>query len=165
MLVYNLILWVLVHESLADVNRITRLACSQFNFCVDIMVSVEKFEDGYKIGDVILFGVSENHQGMLNCKKSIGPMMNYEKSDHAMIEYPGDYDMMNVQVHAVVAKDDTLHYAIQHGSKKIVIINHKSALKNLDTNHVDVWVFENPKLAEVFEKLEYEGEKINVADL
>ena len=47
----------------------------------------------------------------------------------------------------------------------MIIVNHKSILKDMDTNSVDEWYFENPKLEDVFEKLDYDGRKVNLSEV
>ena len=122
------------------------------------MSLVVKFEDGYKIADRILYGVSVNHKWFINCKVNIGPAMHYDKHEFTVIDFPGEYDIDGVLIDSVTTKDDGLHYVFQLPKKKYVIVNKKWVLKDMDTNGVDCFFSTNDKMQEILEKLEYDGD-------
>lgn len=121
------------------------------------MSLVEKFEDGFKIGDKILYWVSGEHKGYVHCATVIGPEMQYEKLDYTLIDYPGEYDVSGILVEAFVSEDDVMHYVFQMDDSKYVLVNKKAVLKDMDTNKVDMFFSTNPKMQEILEKMEYEG--------
>lgn len=92
-------------------------------------------------------------------------MMNYDKRSEIVIDYPGDYDVQKVLLKVFDTKDGNLHFVITYNDKKYIIVNHKSVLKEMDTNNVDVWIVPNQKIAEMLEKLEYDGEVLNLEEL
>lgn len=75
-----------------------------------------------------------------------------------MIDFPGEYDIDGVLVDALLTDDDGMHYVFQLPKKKYVIVNKKGVLKDMDTNKVDSFFSTNPKMQEILEKLEYEGD-------
>jgi hypothetical protein len=93
-----------------------------------------------------------------------------EKIDYLKIEYPGEYHFFvkdypeGIYFTVLEGENRKLNYLIEKINDKIVayIQNPKLLEESEIYENVEVWLFEDPAVEEMLDKLEYEGERIKI---
>ncbi len=132
------------------------------------MIKVEKKQDNIIIEDIIkIWGADEKQY--INLKKVRWKDIP-EKIDYFKIEYPGEYHF-NIERYSdgiyftvVEWENRKLNYLIEKVNDKVVaFIQSPSVLESSDIfENVEIWIFEDPAVEEMLDKLEYEWERIKI---
>ena len=90
--------------------------------------------------------------------------MHYGDHDLNYIDYPGEYDLNNMFFDVSAGKWGELNYLIKDGNKSYAFAQTEDALNNEDFN-AQYWLFTNPHIAKMLDKMELDGEKIDLSQV
>ncbi len=121
------------------------------------MVTIEKYEGGYLIGDVVVIGTKAKAKDKITLAAEKGPAMNYGIHDLKTINFPGEYDINNTSVVCVEA-DDVLSYIIRIDGKQVALLQNSAVLEVANFDGVQERVCADKKIKEELESLELEGD-------
>ncbi len=122
------------------------------------MVNV-KFKNGFLIENKLLFGFEHPNLKHINLASEPGEDMRYEKLDYALIDYPGEYDIQWVGIECFLGQNNKLNYIIHLETKNIGIIQSVDVLDLSEVGEVNVWLYQDDKIANKIDQLELEWEK------
>lgn len=88
--------------------------------------------------------------------------MHYGDHDLNFIDYPGEYDLNGMFFTVSAWKGWELNYLIQDGNKTYAFVQTEDALNNEDFN-AQYWLFTNPHIAKMLDKMELDWEKIDLS--
>ena len=88
--------------------------------------------------------------------------MHYGDHDLNFIDYPGEYDIQGISFNVSAGKGGELNYLIDDGSKTYAFAQTEDALNDEDFN-ADYWLFTNQHIAKMLDKMELEGEKVDLS--
>lgn len=125
-------------------------------------LAIKKLDTWYLINNRVYITSGEQHDTKyINLALQIGPDMQYGNHDLTFIEYPGEYDINGIFLKVFAGKAGELNYLIQDGNKEYAFVQTEDALSN-DEFTADTWLFTNPHIAKTLDKMELEGEKIDL---
>lgn len=93
-----------------------------------------------------------------------GEDMHYGNHDVNYIDYPGEYDFTGILFTVQAGKWWELNYLIKDGTKTYAFVQTEDALNDEDFN-AHYWLFTNPHIAKMLDKMELEGEKIDLGQI
>jgi len=123
------------------------------------MVEVQKYDGGFLIENVLLFGASSPNPDFINLSKQKWDDVIYEKFEYKFVNYPGEYDLNNTVVKCILWKDEKLSYIIYLNWEKIWLIQTPDALKDESISDMDTRLYTEPSIAEKIDHMELEGFK------
>lgn len=91
-----------------------------------------------------------------------GEDMHYGDHDLNFIDYPGEYDLQGISFDVSAGKGGELNYLIEDGNKSYAFVQTEDALNNEDFNP-QYWLFTNSHIEKSIDKMELEGEKIDLS--
>jgi hypothetical protein len=100
----------------------------------------------------------------VNLALQTGEDMHYGDHDLNYIDYPGEYDLNGMFFNVSSGKGGELNYLINDGNKTYAFAQTEDALNNEDFN-AHYWLFTNPHIAKMLDKMELEGEKIDLSQV
>ena len=119
------------------------------------MIAVS-YQDGFIIEKTLCYGFEKMHKDYINLATTLGEDMRYEKSDCALIDYPGEYDMQGVIIQAFLGADQKLNYIADVHNQKIGIVQSLDVLDLDEFGLVKVWLYTDDAIANKLEQLELE---------
>lgn len=132
-------------------------------------VNIQKHNDGYLLEGKFYICFSEPHKSHINLMTKIGTDMHYTtEKDKAMpfvIDYPGEYDKDNVMIKVVEDKGGALNYLLKYNNQAVAFVQSAQALDDEDFTTARYWLYVDPFIAKTIDKMELEGEKIDLTTL
>lgn len=122
------------------------------------MVNV-KFKNGFLIENKLLFGFETTDPKYINLALEPGDDMRYDKLDYALVDYPGEYDIQWIGIECFLGANNKLNYVLAINDKKIGIIQSPDVLDLDEVGEVKVRLYQDDKIANKMDQLEFEGEK------
>lgn len=122
------------------------------------MVNV-KFKNGFLIENKLLFGFETTDPKYINLALEPGDDMRYDKLDYALVDYPGEYDIQGIGIECFLGANNKLNYVLAINDKKIGIIQSPDVLDLDEVGEVKVRLYQDDKIANKMDQLEFEGEK------
>lgn len=122
------------------------------------MVNV-KFKDGFLIENKLLFGFETPNPKYLNLASEPGNDMRYEEINYALVDYPGEYDIQWFMIDCFLGANNKLNYVLTINNKRIGIIQSVDVLDLNEMSDVSFWLYQDEKIANKIDQLEFEWEK------
>jgi len=122
------------------------------------MVNV-KFKNGFLIENKLLFGFETTDPKYINLALEPGDDMRYDKLEYALVDYPGEYDIQWIGIECFLGANNKLNYVLTINDKKIGIIQSPDVLDLDEVGEVKVRLYQDDKIANKMDQLEFEGEK------
>ncbi len=122
------------------------------------MVNV-KFKNGFLIEHKLLFGFEKADSKYINLALEPGSDMRYEKLDYALVDYPGEYDIQDINIECFLGANNKLNYVLTVAGKKIWIIQSSDVLELDEVGEVNFRLYQDDKIAKKIDQLELEWEK------
>jgi hypothetical protein len=122
------------------------------------MVNV-KFKNGFLIENKLLFGFETTDPKYINLALEPGDDMRYDKLEYALVDYPGEYDIQGIGIECFLGANNKLNYVLAINDKKIGIIQSPDVLDLDEVGEVKVRLYQDDKIANKMDQLEFEGEK------
>jgi hypothetical protein len=124
------------------------------------MVRVQHTDNGRRIGKQSIRAPLAYDSAYVGLNTHTGPDMVYD-ADTKQIDYPGEYDIDNVQYRVRASKDNELNYSIETATTTAVVCQTKAYLRTNELpDEVDTWILTTEKLRTYREKMELEGDVI-----
>ena len=133
-----------------------------YKFLYTNMVNIKLEAGWFLIEDKVLFGASEPSQNHVNLALEAGPDIVVERLPHALIEYPGEYDIMWVWARVLLWKDNKLNYLLNLDWKKIGIIQTPKILESDEVSDMDAWIYMDEAVEKRIDQLELGWKKYKV---
>ncbi|MEI7477479.1 MAG: hypothetical protein WCJ81_02945 [bacterium] len=129
-------------------------------------MAVTKHNEGYLIGNtVFIMGESKPDKKYVNLALQTGEDMHYgDHNDLFVMDYPGEYDIHDRTFKVFAGKGGELNYLMNDGNKVYAFVQTEDALNNEEFN-ADYWLFAHPHISKMIDKMELEGEKIDLSTL
>ena len=126
-------------------------------------LNVKKHGNGYLINDKIYITTDgKTEKKYVNLALQTGEDMHYGDHDLNYIDYQGEYDLQGMLFNVSAGKGGELNYLIKDGNKNYAFVQTEDALNDEDFNS-DHWLFTNQHIAKMLDKMELEGEKIDLS--
>lgn len=77
-----------------------------------------RIDGGFQIENELFFGYTYTHNGLINLASDPGAEMRYQQSPITIVDFPGEYDLKNWTIKAILGKNNKLNYLIQGKNKK-----------------------------------------------
>lgn len=122
------------------------------------MVNV-KFKNGFLIENKLLFAFETPNVNYINLASVPGTDMRYESLDHALVDYPGEYDIQWIGIECFLGKNNKLNFILTIKNKKIGIIQSADVLDLSEVSDVSFWLYQDENIANKIDQLEFEWEK------
>ncbi len=127
------------------------------------MTSISNLNNGFLLYNKLLFWADEADNRYLNLAKSIGEDMRYQKLNYNLIDYPGEYDIEDINIQCFLGNNNLLNYLVQYNEKRIAILQSPDILEsNSDFSIAQEWIYNNDAVLAKLEQLEVEGERIKL---
>lgn len=121
-----------------------------------------RIEWGFQLENELFFGYTYTHNGLINLASELWDEMRYHTAQQTIIDYPGEYDVKNRSIKALLGKNQKLNYLIQWKNKKFWIIQSADILENEEVSNMDTWLYLWENVRKKLEQLEMEGEYIDL---
>jgi len=134
-------------------------------------VNIQKHNDGYLMEGLMYICSSKPDKKYVNLMVTKGEDMNYatekekEKDEPFIIDYPGEYDKDNVTIKVVADKGGALNYLLKYNNQIVAFVQSASALDDEDFTAAKYWLYTDPFIAKTIDKMELEGEKMDLTKL
>lgn len=128
-------------------------------------ITVKKHGTGYLIQNKIYITIDSTiEKKYITLALQTGEDMHYGNHDVTYIDYPGEYDFNGILFTVDAGKAGELNYLIKDGNKTYAFVQTEDALNDEDFN-AQYWLFTNQHIAKMLDKMELEGEKIDLSQL
>jgi hypothetical protein len=127
-------------------------------------MTVTKHANGFLLGKKIYFMTEDGAQEdakYINLAVKLGDDMHYGNHETRLIDYPGEYDIDGISIHALAGKAGEMNYLIDDGQKAYAFVQTEDALNDEDFN-ADFRLFTDAHIAKTLDKMEMEGEKVDL---
>ncbi len=132
-------------------------------------VNVQKHNDGYLLEGKFYICFAEPHKTHINLMATKGSDMTYltgeEKDKPFIIDYPGEYDKDEVTIKVVADKGGALNYLLKYNNQTVAFVQSAQALDDEDFTNAKFWLYVDPFIAKTIDKMELEGEKIDLTTI
>lgn len=132
-------------------------------------VNIQKHNDGYLMEGLMYICFSTPDKKYVNLMTTQGEDMVYtgEKDTDKtfIIDYPGEYEKDNVTIKVVADKGGALNYLLKYNNQIVAFVQSASALDDEDFTAAKYWLYADPFIAKTIDKMELEGEKIDLTKL
>lgn len=88
-----------------------------------------------------------------------------KKNEEFIIDYPGEYDKDEVAIKVVEDKGGALNYLLKYNNQIVAFVQSAQALDDEDFTAAKYWLYVDPFIAKTIDKMELEGEKIDLTKL
>ncbi len=126
------------------------------------MVDIKLEWEGFLIENKVLFWATQPHSDYVNLALEVGEDVVTERLPHAIIEYPGEYDIMWIWAKVFLWKDNKLNYLLNIDWKKIGIIQTPKILEEDDVTGMDWWLYLDDSVEKRLDQLEMVGKKLKL---
>lgn len=121
-----------------------------------------RIDGGFQIENELFFGYTYTHNSLINLSSLPGEEMKYHHSQQIIIDYPGEYDIHNWSIKALLGKNGKLNYMISGKNKKFWIIQSVDVLESDEVDNADTWLYIGDTISKKIDQLELEGTLINL---
>lgn len=121
-----------------------------------------RIDGGFQIEKEFFFDYTYTHNALINLASLPWSDMRYQQSDLIIIDYPGEYDINQRSIKALLGKNNKLNYLIQGKNKKFWIIQSPDVLESDEIEEMETWLYLGEWIEKKFAQLEMEGELINL---
>lgn len=121
-----------------------------------------RIDGGFQIENELFFGYTYTHNSLINLSSELGDEMKYHHGQQIIIDYPGEYDIHNWSIKALLGKNQKLNYLIHGKNKKFWIIQSVDVLESDEVENMDTWLYIWENISKKFDQLELEGTLINL---
>ncbi len=132
-------------------------------------VNIKPHKDGYILEGKFYLCFSEPEKNYINLMLTKGEEMRYQndenKDDAFTIDYPGEYDKDSVTIKVVSDKGDSLNYLLKYNNQNVAFVQSAHALEDEDFATATHWMFVDPFISKTIDKMELEGEKIDLKEM
>lgn len=133
------------------------------------MLDIKQVNDWVLIEDTVLIWWKKVEEKFINLRKARGVDFP-KKTNIKKVDYPGEYHFLindnkdeGVYITCFEWSEKKLNFIIEKLNWKVVAyIQSPEILENEWLEDIDIWLFEDDKIEDTLEKLEYEGEKIKL---
>jgi len=126
------------------------------------MVNIKLESGWFLIENKVLFWADTPHPDHVNLALEAGPDIVVERLPHAIIEYPGEYDILWVWARVLLWKDNKLNYLLNLDWKKIWIIQTPKILEDDEVSDMDAWIYMDDAVEKRIDQLELWGKKYKI---
>jgi len=127
------------------------------------MVNIKLESGWFLIEDKVLFWPETPSTWHVNLALEAGPDIVVERLPHALIEYPGEYDIMWIWAKVLLGKDNKLNYLLNIDGKKIWIIQTPKILEDDEVGDMDAWIYMDETVEKKLDQLELWGKKYKIS--
>lgn len=133
-------------------------------------VNIKQHSDGYVLEGKFYLCFSKPEKNYINLMISKGEDMRYEIAGKAaengfVIDYPGEYDKDAVTIKVVDDKGGALNYLLKYNNQAVAFVQSAQAFEDDDFAAATHWLFVDPFISKTIDKMELEGEKIDLTKL
>jgi len=129
------------------------------------MIDIKSLENGFLIENKFYFTWEHTLHQYINLRKLVWPEMNYGIKSNFIIDYPWEYDIQDIFFNVYAGDENKLNYFIKFEDKKIAIIQNPKAVEKDFFENVEYCIYTEDFTQNVLDKMEYEGEAINLNQL
>ena len=126
------------------------------------MVDIKLEWEWFLIEKKVLFWATQPHPDYVNLALEVWEDVVTERLPHAIIEYPGEYDIMWIWAKVFLWKDNKLNYLLNIGWKKIWIIQTPKILEEDEVTGMDWWLYLDDAVEKRLDQLEMVGKKLKL---
>ena len=126
------------------------------------MVDIKLEWEWFLIEKKVLFWATQPHPDYVNLALEVWEDVVTERLPHAIIEYPGEYDIMWVWAKVFLWKDNKLNYLLNIGWKKIGIIQTPKILEEDEVTGMDWWLYLDDAVEKRLDQLEMVWKKLKL---
>jgi len=126
------------------------------------MVDIKLEWEWFLIEKKVLFWATQPHQDYVNLALEVWEDVVTERLPHAIIEYPGEYDIMWVWAKVFLWKDNKLNYLLNINWKKIWIIQTPKILEEDEVTGMDRWLYLDDAVEKRLDQLEMVWKKLKL---
>lgn len=126
------------------------------------MVDIKLEWEWFLIEKKVLFWATQPHPDYVNLASEVWEDVVTERLPHAIIEYPGEYDIMWIWAKVFLWKDNKLNYLLNIDWKKIGIIQTPKILEEDEVTWMDWWLYLDDAVEKRLDQLEMVGKKLKL---
>jgi len=126
------------------------------------MVDIKLEWEWFLIEKKVLFWATQPHPDYVNLALEVWEDVVTERLPHAIIEYPGEYDIMWIWAKVFLWKDNKLNYLLNIGWKKIWIIQTPKILEEDEVTWMDRWLYLDDAVEKRLDQLEMVWKKLKL---
>ena len=126
------------------------------------MVDIKLEWEWFLIEKKVLFWATQPHPDYVNLALEVWEDVVTERLPHAIIEYPGEYDIMWIWAKVFLWKDNKLNYLLNINWKKIGIIQTPKILEEDEVTWMDWWLYLDDAVEKRLDQLEMVGKKLKL---
>ena len=126
------------------------------------MVDIKLEGEWFLIEKKVLFWATQPHPDYVNLALEVWEDVVTERLPHAIIEYPGEYDIMWVWAKVFLWKDNKLNYLLNINWKKMGIIQTPKILEEDEVTWMDWWLYLDDAVEKRLDQLEMVGKKLKL---
>jgi len=128
------------------------------------MVNIKLESGWFLIENKVLFWADAPHPDHVNLALEAGPDIVVERLPHAIIEYPGEYDIMWVWAKVLLWAENKLNYLLNLDGKKIWIIQTPRILEDDEVWDMDARLYMDESVEKKIDQLELWWKKIQLSN-
>ena len=126
------------------------------------MVDIKLEWEWFLIEKKVLFWATQPHPDYVNLALEVWEDVVTERLPHAIIEYPGEYDIMWIWAKVFLWKDNKLNYLLNIDWKKIGIIQTPKILEEDEVTWMDWRLYLDDSVEKRLDQLEMVGKKLKL---
>jgi len=126
------------------------------------MVDIKLEWEWFLIEKKVLFWATQPHPDYVNLALEVWDDVVTERLPHAIIEYPGEYDIMWIWAKVFLWKDNKLNYLLNIGWKKIWIIQTPKILEEDEVTGMDRRLYLDDAVEKRLDQLEMVWKKLKL---
>lgn len=126
------------------------------------MVDIKLEWEWFLIEKKVLFWATQPHPDYVNLALEVWEDVVTERLPHAIIEYPGEYDIMWIWAKVFLWKDNKLNYLLNINWKKIWIIQTPKILEEDEVTWMDWWLYLDDAVEKRLDQLEMVWKKLKL---
>lgn len=126
------------------------------------MVDIKLEGEWFLIEKKVLFWATQPHPDYVNLALEVWEDVVTERLPHAIIEYPGEYDIMWIWAKVFLWKDNKLNYLLNIGWKKIWIIQTPKILEEDEVTWMDWRLYLDDAVEKRLDQLEMVWKKLKL---
>lgn len=126
------------------------------------MVNIKLESGGFLLENKVLFWATVPHKNYINLAFDAGEDIVRENVPYSMVEFPGEYDIQNIIIKALLWKDNKLNYLVTLKNKKYGIIQNPKILDEDEVGNMDYRLYLDDNVEKKIDQLELDWKKIRL---